>query len=126
MTATLSPNSRRHVNPIHIAPLFKWLLIALMVGAAGLMFVYVKNQQHLLGSQTREVEGRIREMRAYNEVLLARISALSSRAELQRKLDRGVIALQAIQDTSIARLTPPANAERDGAIRTAANEGFRP
>ncbi len=126
MTATLSQNSRRHVNPIHIAPLFKWLLLALMVGAAGLMFVYVKNQQHMLGSQTREVEGKIREMRAYNEVLLARISALSSRAELQRKLDRGMITLVAIQDTSIARLTPPGNAERDGAIRTAANEGFRP
>ncbi len=126
MTATLSSHSRRHVNPIHIAPLFKWLLFALMVGAAGLMFVYVKNQQHMLGSQTREVEGKIREVRACNEVLLARISALSSRAELQRKLDRGVISLQAIQDTSIARLTPPANAERDGAIRTAANEGFRP
>ncbi len=126
MTATLSTNSRRHVNPIQIAPLFKWLTFALFVAGCGLLFVYVKNQQHLLGSQTREIEIRIREVRAYNEVLLARISALSSRAELQRKLDRGVIALQAIQDTSIARLTPPATAERDGTLRTAANEGFRP
>lgn len=125
MTATLSQNSRRHVNPIHIAPLFKWLTLALFLAVAGLMFVYVKNQQHFLGSQTREVEGKIREMRAYNEVLLARISALSSRAELQRKLDRGLISLTAIRDTSIARLTPPGSAERDGAIRTAANEGFR-
>lgn len=127
MTATLSSasHSRKHVNPIHIAPLFKWLMIALMVGTAGLGFVYVKNQQHLLGSQTREVEVKIREMRAYNEVLLARISALSSRAALQRKLDTGMIAMTTIKDTSIARLTPPGNAERDGAIRTAANEGFR-
>jgi predicted neutral ceramidase superfamily lipid hydrolase len=125
MTATLSSPSRQHVNPIHIAPLFKWLTLALILGAAGLMFVYVKNQQHLLGSRTRDVEKKIVEMKAYNEVLLARISALSSRAELQRKLDRGVIALRPIQDTSIARLTPPGNAERDGAIRTAANEGFR-
>jgi len=124
--ATLSTSpSRQHVNPIHIAPLFKWLTLALFMGAAGLMFVYVKNQQHLLGSRTREVEKRIVEMKAYNEVLLARISSLSSRAELQRKLDSGMIALRPIQDTSIARLTPPANAERDGAIRTAANEGFR-
>jgi hypothetical protein len=126
MTATLSSPSRKHVNPIHIAPLFKWLTLALFVGAAGLMFVYVKNQQHLLGSRTREVEKKIVQVKATNEVLLARISALSSRAELQRKLDRGMIALQPIQDTSIARLTPPGNAERDGMVRTAANEGYRP
>lgn len=126
MTATLSTHSRKHVNEIHIAPLFKWLLLAVFVAAAGLLYVYVKNQQHLLGSRTRDVEKRINEVRAYNEVLLARISALSSRAELQRKLDRGVIALQPIVDTSIARLTPPASAERGGVIRTAANEGFRP
>ena len=126
MTATLSSNSRRHVNPIHIAPLLKWLMLALFVAACGLMFVYVKNQQHLLGSQTREIEVKVREMRADNEVLLARISALSSRAELQRKLDRGVIALRPIQATSIARLTPPVSAEQDGTLRTAANEGFHP
>ena len=125
MTATLSSPSRQHVNPIHIAPLFKWLMIALLVGSAGLGFVYVKNQQHLLGSQTREVEGKIREMRAYNEVLLARISALTSRSALQRKLDTGMIAMTTIKDTSIARLTPPGNADRDGGMRTAANEGFR-
>ena len=126
MTASLSSPSRQHVNPIHIAPLVKWLTLALLVGVAGLMFVYVKNQQHLLGARTREVEKKIAEVRAYNEVLLARISALSSRAELQRKLDRGMIPRRPIQATAIARLTPPGNAERDGVVRTAANEGYRP
>lgn len=125
MSATLTYNSRRHVNEIHIAPLFKWLTLALLVGVCGLAFVYVKNQQHMLGSRTREVEAKIREVRAYNEVLLARISALSSRAELQRKLDRKMIALEPISDTAIARLTPPAVAERDGAVRTASSKGFR-
>jgi hypothetical protein len=119
-----SSNRRKQVNPIHVAPLFKWLTFAVVVAACGLLFVYVKNQQHLLGEQTRGVERQIREMQAYNEVLLARISTLSSRAELQRKLAQGLIALQPIQDHSIARLTPPVTAENDGVLRTAANERF--
>ena len=119
-----SSNRRKQVNPIHVAPLFKWLTFAVVVAACGLLFVYVKNQQHLLGEQTRGVERQIREMQAYNEVLLARISTLSSRAELQRKLAQGLIALQPIQDHSIARLTPPVTAEADGVLRTAANERF--
>ncbi|HRJ73777.1 MAG TPA: hypothetical protein PLS03_16260 [Terrimicrobiaceae bacterium] len=123
-TATL--HSRKQVNPIHIAPLFKWLTLAIMVAGCGLLFVYVKNQQHFLGEQTREVERQIREVRAHNEVLLARISSLTSRAELQRKLNQGLIALQPIQDHSIARLVPPTDAENDGVLRTAANERYRP
>jgi hypothetical protein len=126
MTTTLSAESRRPVNALHLAPLFTWLAIALMLGVAGLLYVSVTNQQHLLGSQTRKVEMQIHEIKSSNQALFARISALSSRAELQRKLQSGMIALQAIKDTSIARLTPPANAARDGAIRTAAAEGVRP
>jgi hypothetical protein len=116
------PDRRRNSNPLHIAPLFRWLIIAAAIGASGLMFVYVKNQQHQLGMRTRDIERQIMEERSLNEVLLARISALSSRAELTRKLQQGAIALRPIQDNAIARLTPPAQAGRDGILRTAANE----
>ncbi len=119
-------NRRKEVNEIHIAPLIKWLMLAFIIGSCGLLFVYIKNQQHFLGERTREVERQIREVVSQNEVLLARVSALSSRAELQRKLEKGLIALQPIQDHSIARLSPPVMAEPDGVIRTAANERFRP
>jgi hypothetical protein len=119
-------NRRKEVNEIHIAPLIKWLLLAFIVGSCGLAFVYVKNQQHFLGERTREVERQIREVISENEVLLARISTLSSRTELQRKLEKGMIALQPIQDHCIARLVPPTTAEPDGVMRTAANERFRP
>jgi len=115
-----------HVNPIHLGSLTKWLLLAFAFSACGLLFVYVKNQQHFLGEQTRQAERGIREARAHNEVLLARISALSSRSELQRKLDQKFITLQPIRDTSIARLSPPALAGNDGVLRTAANARARP
>lgn len=119
-------NRRNQVNPIHLAPLARWLFLAIVVGACGLLFVYVKNQQHAIGEQTRQVEREIRETRALNEVLLARISSLSSRTELQRKIGYQLIALQSIQDHSIARLTPPATAIDDGILRTAANERVGP
>ena len=69
---------------------------------------------------------QIHDVRAQNEVLLARISALSSRAELQRKLNQGLIALQPIQDHYIARIGQPVTADKGGGMRTAANERFRP
>jgi hypothetical protein len=120
-------NRRKYANPIHIAPLFKWLLLASLVAACGLLFVFIKNQQHFLGEQTREVERQIRDVRAQNEVLLARISALSSRAELQRKLNQGLIALQPIQDHCIARIGQPVTTDKGGEMRTAAaNERYRP
>lgn len=123
---TLAANHRTQVNPIHIPSLVRWLLLAAALGACGLLFVYVKNQQHSLGEQTRQIERQIREVKALNEVLLARISTLSSRAELQRKLEQKVIALMPIQDHSIARLIPPATAGADGVLRTAANERLGP
>ncbi len=72
------------------------------------------------------MELQIREARSYNEVLLAKISQLSSRPALQRKLEQTMVALVPIQDNSIARLVPPVTAESDGLLRTAANERFRP
>ena len=117
---------RTEANPIQIAPLVRWLLLAVMIGATGLMYVYIKNQQHALGQKTRGVEREIREEQALNEVLYARISNLTSRSELLRKLQAGRIALQPIADHCIARLIPPTTAEADGVLRTAANERFRP
>jgi predicted site-specific integrase-resolvase len=119
-------NHRKYANPIQIAPLFRWLMLAAFVACCGLLFVFIKNQQHFLGEQTREVERQIRDVRAQNEVLLARISALSSRAELQRKLSQGLIALQPIQDQYIARVGQPITTDKGGGMRTAANERYRP
>lgn len=123
---TTTANRRTRANPLHMASLARWLLLAAGLAICGLLFVYVKNQQHFLGAQTRKVEHQIREMRVRNEVLLAKISQLSSRAELLRKLAENVIVLEPIQDHSIARLIPPVTAEDDGLLRTAANEGSRP
>ena len=113
--------TRKRANPLDLGPLLCCLLVALALGAAGLLYVYIKNQQHQLGQATREVERLIREERAINEVLLARITALSSRTELMRKIQLGTIALAPIQDHAIARLLPPTMSSGDQIARTASS-----
>jgi hypothetical protein len=120
-----SVNRRKQVNPVHVPSLVRWLLIALFAGSAGLVYVYIKNQQFALGEEIRQVERRIREVRAANEVLLARVTELSSRRTLQQRVADGFISVKPIQDIAIARLTPPVEAVRDGVIRTAFNERRR-
>ena len=120
-----SENRRKQVNPVHFPSLIRWLLIALLCGSAGLVYVYIKNQQFALGEEIRQVERRIREIRAANEVLLARVTELSSRRTLQQRVAEGFISVKPIQDIAIARLTPPTEAVTDGVLRTAFNEGRR-
>ncbi len=121
-----SLNRRKQVNPVHFASLVRWLVVALLCGSAGLFYVYIKNQQFALGEEIRQVERQIRDVRSANEVLLARVTELSSRRVLQQRIADGFISVQPIPDTAIARLLAPAEALEDGVIRTAFNERVRP
>ena len=119
-------NRRKQVNPVHFSSLVYSLLIALFLGAGGLFFVYMKNQQFALAEEIRQVEKRIAGVRAQNESLLARVTELSSRRALQQKIAEGFLVMKPIQDNMIARLTPPAAASADGIVRTAFVERGRP
>jgi len=118
----MNSNRRKQVNPIHLTSLVCCLLVALFLGAGGLFFVYMKNQQFALAEEIRQIEKRIAAVRAQNESLLARVTELSSRRELQKKIDEKIIVMKPIQDNVIARLTPPAAAVADGILRTAFSE----
>lgn len=118
----MSVNRRRATNTIEVNLLARYLVIICLMGLAGLFFVYLKNQQQAVGNQARIVEAALREEEARNEALKAKITALTSRGALQHRLDEGYINLQAIRDTAIARVTPPAPAEADGVLRTASRD----
>jgi len=121
----MNANRRKQVNPVHFTSLIRWLLVALFIGAGGLFYVYIKNQQFALAEEIRQVERRIANVRSQNETLLARVTELSSRRALQQRIAEGFIVVKPIQDNVIARLTPPAQATRDGVLRTAFNERVR-
>jgi hypothetical protein len=56
-----------------------------------------------------------------NEVLVAKVTELSSRPMLQKRVSEKFIAVVAITGDKIARLTPPATAVAGGVMRTAFN-----
>ena len=108
-------------NPIQAAKVAKFVALAFLVGAIGLAFVYLKNQQFVLAEQIRKTERQIRDVQSRNEVLVARVTELSSRPMLQKRAAEKFIAVVAISGDKIARLTPPATAAADSVLRTAFN-----
>ena len=118
----MNGNRRRPTNSIQVNVLARWIVALFFVGLAGLFFVYLKNQQHAVGDQARLVEAAISEIEAKNDALKARITAMTSRGALQRRLDDGYLRLEPIRDTAIARVTPPLPAEPDGVLRTASRD----
>jgi cell division protein FtsB len=115
-------NRRRATNAIEVNFVVRMLVFGFLTGMAALFFVYLKNQQHAVGNKSRIVEQQFHEYEARNTALEARITSMTSRGYLQRKLDEGYIRLEAVRDTAVARITPPASAEPDGVLRTASRE----
>ncbi len=120
----MKSTARRPINHIQISKVALLLFTVLVVGSAGVCYVSLKNTQHALGGKVRETELRLNEIRARNQDLQSRIASQSSRTALKRQLDAGFIAMISVQDTAIARLTPPAVATDDGLLRTAANQSL--
>ena len=118
----MSGNRRRATNAIEADFLARVLVLGFLLGMAALFFVYLKNQQHAIGNRSRLAEQELREYEARNMALEARITCMTSRGYLQRKVDEGYIRLEAIRDTAVARIAPPASAEPDGVLRTASRE----
>ena len=118
----MKKNRRRTTNSLEVNVLARVIIGAFLLGMAALFFVYLKNQQHAVGNQARLTEAALREAQAKNEGLKARITAMTSRGALQRRLDEGYIKLNAIRDTAIARVTPAMPAEEDGVLRTASRD----
>jgi len=118
----MSSNRRRTTNKIEVNFLVGGLVIGFLIVLAGLFFVYLKNQQYAVGNQSRLIEAALREEEARDDALKAKITSMTSRGALQRRLNDGYISLQPIRDTAIARITPPSTAEVDGVLRTASRD----
>jgi hypothetical protein len=121
MNPALQPATPQTSNPIQAAKLVKFVALAFLLGAIGLAYVFVKNQQFVLAEQIRKTERQIRDVQSRNEVLIAKVTELSSRPMLQKRVSEKFIAVVAITGDKIARLTPPATAVAGGVMRTAFN-----
>ena len=105
----MNPNARRHTNRLHFAALVRGVIITAFLGAAGLSYVYLKNQLHVTGAQRKGLEQELNELISENNVMEAQISKLTSRTALQRRLDEGFIKLVPITSQVIVRVHPQEN-----------------
>jgi hypothetical protein len=121
MNLALQTPAPQASNPIQAAKVAKFVALTFLIGAFGLAYVYLKNQQFVLAEQIRKTERQIRDVQSRNEVLIARVTELSSRPALQRRVTEKFISVVAITGDKIARLTPPVLATENGVIRTALN-----
>jgi hypothetical protein len=128
MNATLNRPRNRAINPLQLSRVFLYVALALVVGAAGICYVSLKNTQHALGEKVRNAERQLKEFRARNQDYQSRIASLSSRMALRRKLESGFIAMVQVEPALIASLTPSVNTAENLAARTAAvvNPVLRP
>ncbi len=114
------PNYHRHNNTVPVAALTRWVIVAFFLGAAGLSYVYFKNQLHASGDEIRNLERQLAEFETQNDVVRAKISQLSSRGYLQKRLAEGFIHMTPITDDRIVRInTTPARANE---LRRVSNE----
>lgn len=114
-------NTKKRGNVIESRLFFQWILVAFSLGGIGLQIVHLKNEQFQLGQNIWQLENTIRNVQIRNQVLIAEIATLSSRATIQKKLESMAIVMYTIQDRCIARLLIQQVSSNDD-VRTACHE----
>ena len=103
----MNPHPKYRTNRLYLLPLIRWVVIAAFLSAAGLSYVYMKNQLNSSGHQREALERNLHELIIQNNVLETQISRLTSRTALQRQLDTGFIKLVPISTQAIVHVRPP-------------------
>jgi len=115
-------NRKKHANSLPVAPLARWIFVAFFLGMTGLGYVYLKNQQASTGDEIRNLERKLDDLTTQNNVLHGRISTLSSRTTLQRRLNEGFIKMIPVSDDRIVRVNAAPARVAAGEIRAVSNE----
>ena len=120
----MNRSTRRNITySISVASILKMVLCTSLLAAAGLLYVYFKNQEQQYGNIQRRLEAELARLHASNEVVNAQIASLSSRAYLEKKLAKEPLGLVSIANDQLVRL----NVRRDRAgdeLRPVSNPGF--
>lgn len=104
---------RRNVNAMNAASLARWLILLAFAALMGMTYVYLNIQLYHLGNDKKAFENALANLRTQNDVAAAQITALSSRAALQRRLKEGYLKMVPIAEHNIVRLTIPGRPNED-------------
>ena len=118
----MAHNRKKHANTLPVATLARWIFVAFFVGVIGLGYVYLKNQLHSTGDEIKNLEHKLDDLATQNNVMHGRISTLSSRTMLQRRLNEGFIKMIPVSDDRIVRVNIQPARIAGGEIRAVSNE----
>jgi hypothetical protein len=105
-------NKRKAERTIGIAPVFRWVCLAILLGAYGLVLVNVSHRAIRLGQETAGKEERLKKLVQENELATAHIAMLLSPQEIRRRLVANNSTLVKIPESRIVWL--PASAPDEG------------
>ncbi len=114
---------RKNFNPIDAASLARWIVLTTFAAVTGLSYVYLTLQLHHQGVQQSALEQELAATRTQNEDARVQISALTSRAALQRRLKEGYLKMIPITEQSIVRLTAPTRSAGEDEVQPVVNQG---
>jgi len=118
----MAQNRKKHANSLPVAWLARWVFVAFFLGVTGLGYVYLKNQLHSTGDEIKVMERKLDDLAVQNNVMHGRISTLSSRTMLQRRLNEGFIKMSPVSDDRIVRVNVTPARIAAGEIRAVSNE----
>lgn len=113
---------RKTFNSMNAASLARWIVITVFLALTGLIYVSLTLQLYHLGDRKKTLENELLSLRSQNEVAKGQIAALTSHSALQRQLKDGYLEMIPISERNIVRLSPPAGAPGENAVRPVANK----
>jgi TolA-binding protein len=119
----MARNRKYQSAVIRFGPALKAFLLCLLIGGAGVGYVWQKNQIYQLGQQIRKSELRLAELEGLNEKLKKQLAMMRSPQFLEMRIKELNLGLAAPQAAQVWRLIEPASELRQvGAPRQFAQQ----
>lgn len=96
-------NSRRD-SALPVGPMMRWLVLVAFLGLLGLCYVHMKHKLKVDGDRCRDLEASVAALDERLKVAGNEIMRLTSRPELERRRQEGLIRMIQVQDSRLNRL----------------------
>lgn len=93
-----------HDNALPLGPMMRWLVLVVLVGLLGLSYVHMKHKLKVDGDRCRDLEAAIAALDEKLKVAGNEVMRLTSRPELERRRQEGLIRMIEVQDSRLNRL----------------------
>ena len=115
-------NRRRNANTVPVVTFITCAVVGVAALAAGLFWVWCKNQLYTTGAEIKKNESELVQLRTRNEAARTNIATLTSTAALQKRFNIGFIKLVPIPGDHIVLVGSVPKPTGQGELRNVTNE----